>query len=256
MCNLVNVGPHPRHYMSFYGDLMGDALVAAEPYETVGSVRPNQTSQRLYLLHEAGPGEFVARNAWFNIVEPWQVKYPEPGAEAEWQPKIDYSKNASRQNARDDTLLDKKTWKKLMPANRGIVALESFGEWQWQDTGGQPLADNESRPKKAPRTQVYEIAVGDNPIFVLPCVWHSFECRIDGREPFDWVSCAIITTAANSTMQAIHNKPADPAKRRQPAWLEPDDIRPWLDTEGVPPTEAVSLLSQFPAARTHVRPVV
>ena len=60
-------------------------------------------------------------------------------------------------------------------------------------------------------------------------------------------TAAIVTTGANGTMAAVHD--------RMPALLSPGEIEPWLDTRGVEPGPAAALCRPCPDAWLTLDPI-
>lgn len=107
-------------------------------------------------------------------------------------------------NARAETLSEKPAFKAACRERRCLIPATGFYEWtkDAQDT----------------RLPWYIFPKTDGPL-AFAGVWQSWE-----RDGKAHVTCAIVTTAANSTMSAIHH--------RMPVILAPDDWALWLGEKG------------------------
>jgi putative SOS response-associated peptidase YedK len=111
-------------------------------------------------------------------------------------------------NARIETVTTSGMWKGAFASNRCIVPMRGYYEWTERDTGA-------TKPVKIP----YFIH-GDVPI--LAAAGLATARKVDG----EWeVSTAIITREARDASGAVHD--------RMPAFLTPDLIDRWLDTEKI-----------------------
>jgi putative SOS response-associated peptidase YedK len=117
-------------------------------------------------------------------------------------------------NARGETVSEKPSFRAAFKARRCIIPASGFYEWQTVAGGKQP----------------YFIQPTEAPVFGFAGVWERW-AQPDGT-PLDTFS--VITTAANDTMQAVHE--------RMPLILQPDDFATWLGREA--PLNAVSALIQ------------
>jgi putative SOS response-associated peptidase YedK len=151
-----------------------------------------------------------------------------------WSP--DTKRQGSLINARCETVLEKPSFRNLVPRKRCIIPMDGFFEWRTIDV---PPAPAGSRPPKLP---VY-VTRNDGAMLAVAGLWTSWRDPSAGDDA-PWLhTCCVITTEANSTMSPIHD--------RMPVILEPDSWDEWLDVDrdghrGTPVPEAVSLL--VPAA--------
>jgi len=130
-------------------------------------------------------------------------------------------KIASRMiNARSETLAEKPAFKGLFARKRLIVPMDGFYEWRAGDPDGPVTA--KGKPVKQP---MYITRVDGDPLAVAG-LWSAWKDPSDpeGR----WLhSATLITTAANETMQPVHDRmPVLVARDRWADWLDPanDDI--------------------------------
>lgn len=148
----------------------------------------------------------------------------------------DTRRQGSLINARSETVLEKPSFRQLVPRRRCIVPMDGFYEWRTIDV---PPAPKGGRPPKLP---VY-VTRRDGGLLAVAGLWTSWRDPSAG-EAAPWLhTCCVITTAANETMSPIHD--------RMPVILERESWNSWLDVPheghgGTPLDEVVSLL--VPAA--------
>ena len=106
-------------------------------------------------------------------------------------------------NARAETLAEKPAFRAACRERRCLIPATGFYEWT-KDTAGNRLPWYIFREDSAP--------------IAFAGIWQSWG-KDDQQE-----TCAIVTTAANTAMSAIHH--------RMPLILEPDDWALWLGEEG------------------------
>ncbi|WP_109468228.1 SOS response-associated peptidase [Albibacillus kandeliae] len=106
-------------------------------------------------------------------------------------------------NARAETLAEKPAFRAACRERRCLIPATGFYEWT-KDTAGNRLPWYIFREDSAP--------------IAFAGIWQSWG-KDDPQE-----TCAIVTTAANTAMSAIHH--------RMPLILEPDDWALWLGEEG------------------------
>ncbi|WP_419951479.1 SOS response-associated peptidase [Methylobacterium sp.] len=134
-------------------------------------------------------------------------------------------------NARVETLLEKATFRGAIRHRRCVFLSDGFYEWRREGTG-----------KTMTRTP-YMIRRADAAPMAFAGVWENW-LGADGSE-ID--TAAIVTTGANGTMAAVHD--------RMPAILSPDAIEPWLDHLGTGPEEAAALCRPCPDEWLTLNPV-
>jgi putative SOS response-associated peptidase YedK len=131
-------------------------------------------------------------------------------------------------NARAETLAERPAYRGAFERFRCLIPADGFYEWQ--------SVASESRK------QPFHITLSDGALFAfagLWSVWHR-------GEPEELRSCTIITTAANSTVAAVHD--------RMPVILPRDSEQLWL-SHGAPLSELQGLLHGLPAEAMALRPV-
>lgn len=124
-------------------------------------------------------------------------------------------KIASRMiNARAETLAEKPSFKSLLATKRCIVPMDGFYEWM----PGTP--DGPLNAKGKPLKQPMYIHRPDDDLLAVAGLWTAWKDPDDPEGRF-LHSATIITTAANATMAAVHD--------RMPAILTSDRWSDWLD---------------------------
>lgn len=103
-------------------------------------------------------------------------------------------------NARDNTIDEKPSYRRLLPSRRCIIPASGFYEW-----------DQNAKPKEP-----YHIQLKSKEPMAFAGLWDRWEK--DGEEI---ISCTIITTTANAMVEKIHH--------RMPVILSPEDADAWLD---------------------------
>lgn len=145
----------------------------------------------------AVPGREMALVQW-GLVAPWLK--PEQVMDKSARPQI---------NARSETITEKPSFKNAYRRRRCLIPTD--GIYEWDRSIGQP----------------YRIYRSDGQPFFMAGIWEIWT----GADGSEIESCAIITTAANDRLSAIHH--------RMPAVIAPERAEPWLTT---PETEAEKLL--------------
>ncbi|MGI9407989.1 MAG: SOS response-associated peptidase [Hyphomicrobiaceae bacterium] len=130
-------------------------------------------------------------------------------------------------NARSETVFEKPSFRGAIMHRRCLVPADGFYEW----TG--------ERGRKVP----HYIRAGDRGLLAFAGIWETW-LGADGSE-FD--SMAILTTAANGTMEAIHS--------RMPVILRPEDHDAWLDVQGSEKADVEALLRPASDELLEVEPV-
>lgn len=134
-------------------------------------------------------------------------------------------------NARVETVLEKATFRGAVRHRRCVFLADGFYEWRREGTGRNAL--------KTP----FRITRADGAPMALAGLWENW-LGADGSE-ID--TAAIVTTDANGTMAAVHD--------RMPAILAQDQVAPWLDGRGVEAHDAVALCRPCPDAWLRLDPV-
>ena len=121
-----------------------------------------------------------------------------------WAKDVKSAAKYSLINARGEEIMEKRSYKTPFEKRRCIVPLSGFIEWKRLDA-----------KNKTP----FAIHLKDEPIMSVAGVWEHWESKESG-EVVD--SFSIITTAANSFMESIHDRMPVILKRDQEAeWLDP-----------------------------------
>lgn len=122
-----------------------------------------------------------------------------------WSKDIDFRKNTL--NARVETIEEKPSFKNVTN-NRCLIIGSSYFEWHWNDEKGK------SKDK-------YQIFSSEDELFAFAGIYSSWINPNDGGI---YNSFSMITTAANKTMEYIHNH-----KKRMPVILNQKDESNWLN---------------------------
>lgn len=121
-------------------------------------------------------------------------------------------------NARAETLAEKPTFKRSLPYRRCLVPVDGFYEWQKVDSSKQP----------------YRILMKDQSLFALAGLWDEWT----SKETDDILrTFTIITTDANTSMQALHN--------RMPVIVSKEDWETWLSPSHEELSAALELLHPY-----------
>ncbi|MGI4728864.1 MAG: SOS response-associated peptidase [Janthinobacterium lividum] len=132
----------------------------------------------------------------------------------------DKKSSFSMMNARQETVLENKTYKPLMTHNkRCLVLADGFYEWK---TEGK---------KKLP----YRFTLLNREIFAFAGLWSQWKSE-DKKEIYE--SFTILTTTPNEQVAKLHN--------RMPVILTKEEEKLWLSDE-VPPKDLISLCDPYPA---------
>lgn len=113
-------------------------------------------------------------------------------------------------NARSETVLEKPSFRNLVPRHRCIVPLDGFYEWRTVAVDGVVPT--------GPKQPVYAVRRDGSPIAAAG-LWTTWR----GNDGVTMHTCCLLTTEANGTMAPIHD--------RMPVILERDDWDDWLDAE-------------------------
>jgi len=133
-------------------------------------------------------------------------------------------------NAKAETLQDKPSFRKAFQHNRCLVPAHGFFEWHTLNG------------KKFP----YYIRLKNDQPFTFAGLWDEWVNKETG-EVFHTFS--VITTAANSLMEQIHN-----TKKRMPVILDQENVETWMDRNG-DTNEKLKLLKAIPSEELTAYPV-
>lgn len=128
-------------------------------------------------------------------------------------------------NARAETLAEKPMFRSAVRRRRCLIPADGFYEWRATTGGG--------RGKKQP----YFIHRPDHQPFAFAGLWEIWKSP-DQASPLTIESCTIVTTEANDTLLALHD--------RMPVVLSPNDYSEWLDPACQDASRLQHLLSPCP----------
>ncbi len=128
-------------------------------------------------------------------------------------------------NAKGETLLESKMFRDAALKRRCLVPVSNFYEWRSFKPEGE----------KKEIAYPYSIDVKGQEYFYIAAIWQPWTDKTTG-EVLETV--ALVTTAANSLMEQIHNK-----KKRQPTILPEDKAAEWLF--GNPDEEKIKELATY-----------
>jgi putative SOS response-associated peptidase YedK len=119
-------------------------------------------------------------------------------------------------NARSETLAQKPAFKGVFKKHRCIIPMDGFYEWA-PGTDDGPLT-KAGKPIKRPHF-IHRV---DNEPLAVAGLWSAWRDKEEGPEA-PWLhSAAVVTTSANATMEAIHNRmPVILPKAMWDLWLDP-----------------------------------
>lgn len=119
-------------------------------------------------------------------------------------------------NARSETLAEKAAFKADFRKHRCIIPMDGFYEWANGVEGG-PV----TKAGKLAKRPHFIHRVDDEPLAVAG-LWSMWRDKTEGRDA-PWLhSATVITTAANSTMETIHDRmPVILPKAMWSMWLDP-----------------------------------
>ncbi len=121
-------------------------------------------------------------------------------------------------NARSETVAEKPSFRTAFRRRRCLIPADGFYEWQ-------VLTPKQKQPQY--------ITLRSGQPFAFAGLWESWQPPDGARVE----SCTILTTAANTFIQPLHD--------RMPVILSPDEYAPWLDPELIDPAQLLPMLDQF-----------
>jgi len=137
-------------------------------------------------------------------------------------------------NARGESVLDKPAFRNAMRRRRCLIPTDGFYEWQAGEASGS---------KQAYFVRARHGEHDAAPPLAFAGLWETWT----GPNGEELDTAAIVTTAANRTLSAIHP--------RMPAFLAPEDFGRWLDCDAVPAEEAATLIKPADEVLLEVYPV-
>ncbi len=211
MCGRFVASSPPDEIAEYFG-----AEVAVDTLGENYNVAPTHDVYGVVADREAGPDDQPRLDAFhWGLIPSWAKD----------------RKIASRMiNARSETLAEKSAFKKLFRTRRLIIPMDGFYEWKAGSDDGPTNA--KGKPIKQP---MFITRIDGEPLAVAG-LWTAWKDPDDpdGR----WLhSATVITTTANETMSAIHD--------RMPVLVPRDRWSQWLD----PTTDDIDSLSDLFSAR-------
>ena len=146
-------------------------------------------------------------------------------------------------NARGESVLEKPAFRNAMRRRRCLIPTDGFYEWQ---AGGQTAAraaDRASAAKQPYFVRAKRDANGSAPPLAFAGLWETWT----GPNGEELDTAAIITTAANRTLSALHG--------RMPVFVAPDAFDMWLDCAHVEAEVAAALIRPADEALLEAYPV-
>lgn len=125
----------------------------------------------------------------------------------------DRARASSLINARSETLAEKPSFRNLLKRHRCVVPLTGYYEWMSVEIAGAPKTIK----------QPYYFAPTQTPLFAVAGLWTTWREPGSPEDAPVLHSCVLITTEANKTVAAIHN--------RMPVLLDRDGIDEWISGE-------------------------
>lgn len=123
-------------------------------------------------------------------------------------------------NARAETLMEKPTFRRLLPNRRCLVPASGFYEW------------DKARGEKIP--WLFELQDG------APFAFAGLFDRTFDEQGQEVLGCTLITTEPNELVAPVHN--------RMPVILPRESEAAWLDPERTDPRDITALLGPYPAS--------
>lgn len=136
-------------------------------------------------------------------------------------------------NARSETVATKPAFRAAFKSRRCLVLADGFYEWK----------------KVGKEKQPYYITGADEGPFCMAGLWESWREKqtVGDNQSVPVESCTVLTTAANSVMESLHD--------RMPVILPKEQYEFWLDVEFKGRERLEGLLVPCPEDQLQVRPV-
>ncbi|GAA3180943.1 MULTISPECIES: SOS response-associated peptidase [Streptomyces] len=162
-------------------------------------------------------------------------------------------------NARAETVHEKPSFRQAFAARRCLLPGDGYYEWV---TAPEERELEERGVKKRPRKQPYFVTPADGSVMAMAGLYEFWR---DATLPADhprawWVTCAVITTAAETTPLAGADGGEGPQSLadihpRMPLVMTPDRWDAWLDPSPADPEGLLALLAPPPAGLMRAYPV-
>jgi len=130
-------------------------------------------------------------------------------------------------NARSETVAEKPAFRAAFRSRRCLIPASGFFEWKRRDGSRQP----------------YFFTLKNGGVMSFAGLWE----RWKGGDGEVVESCTILTTAANSLMEPLHN--------RMPVIIDPGDYDLWLETAVTEAGHLHPLLAPYPPEKMDRHPV-
>ncbi len=164
-------------------------------------------------------------------------------------------------NARAETVHEKPAYRRPFVARRCLLPADGYYEWV---TGDQERRLEERGRRKRPRKQPYFVSPADGSVMAMAGLYEFWRDRTlpDDHPAAWWVTCAVLTTEAETTPLAEPSQPDGGGPRslsdihpRMPLVLPADRWDAWLDPARTDPDELRDLLAPPPAGLLRAHPV-
>ena len=129
-------------------------------------------------------------------------------------------------NARGESVLDKPAFRNAMRRRRCLIPTDGFYEWQVREKAGEKAGG----PKRPYFVRAKRDARGNAPPLAFAGLYETWT----GPNGEELDTAAIITTAANRTLAALHD--------RMPVFVPPEAFDLWLDCANVEADVAAALI--------------
>lgn len=149
-------------------------------------------------------------------------------------------------NARSETLAERPAFRNLLERRRCLVVADGFYEWRHpQSTSQKDIGKGRARKRGTP----FFFQRADGEPMVLAGLWDSWRDRTRPEDDPDAIlrTCTIITTAASSDVEDIHD--------RMPVIVERPDIDRWLDRHEQDVTHVMDVMQPSRQGLLARRPV-
>ncbi len=162
-------------------------------------------------------------------------------------------------NARAETVHEKPSYRRPFASRRCLIPADGYYEWV---TGEQERQLEEEGRRKRPRKQPYFVTPADGSVMAMAGLYEFWRDRTlpDDHPNAWWVTCAVITTAAETEPFADAGERPGPRSLadihpRMPLILTADRWDAWLDPARTDPDDVRTLLVPPPAGLLRAYPV-
>jgi len=174
-----------------------DAVVAADDVPPNYNLAPTTT---IYGIVQRADIRYVENFSW-GLVPSWAK---------------DRSRASSLINARRETISEKPSFRSLVNSRRCVIPLTGYYEWM-------PVDGNSESGAKIIKQPFYFTPVGSQ-MFAAAGLWTTWKEPGSAPDAPELHSCVLITTDANETVAAVHNRmPVLMNDVGVSAWLRPGD---------------------------------